>query len=143
MVYSSVRLLENTIVDIKGSVIFFSGLQLKLFKNARLTIGNGTYFSGPIVIHARENISIGENCCISWFYSILYSNCHEIDENSGIITKEVIIGNNVWIGNNVTILPGTSIENDAIIGAQSIVKGHYKSGGIYAGNPAKLISERH
>ncbi|OOV18765.1 hypothetical protein BXU10_03495 [Flavobacterium sp. LM4] len=130
-------------MDIKGSVIFFSGLQLKLFKNARLTIGNGTYFSGPIVIHARENISIGENCCISWFYSILYSNCHEIDENSGIITKEVIIGNNVWIGNNVTILPGTSIENDAIIGAQSIVKGHYKSGGIYAGNPAKLISERH
>lgn len=140
--YSSVRLLENTLLDIKGDVNFFSGLQLKLFQNARLSIGEGTYFSGPIVIHAKENISIGENCSIAWFCSIIDSNFHEIDEGSGILTKEVIIGNNVWIGNNVTILPGTIIEDNVIIGAQSIIKGYYKSNGIYAGNPAKLIRER-
>ena len=140
--YSSVRLLENTVLDIKGEVNFFSGLQLKIFRDAKVSIGDGTYFSGPNVIHAKENVSIGENCSISWNCTIIDSNFHEIDEGSGIITKAVSIGNNVWIGNNVTILPGAVIEDDVIIGAQSIVRGHCKSNGIYAGNPAKLIRER-
>lgn len=140
--YSSIRLLDNAAVSIKGKVNFFSGLQLKLFENARLSIGDRTYFSGPIVIHSKENISIGSDCSISWFCTIIDSNFHEIDTDSGILTKEVLIGNNVWIGNNVTILPGTIIEDNVIIGAQSMVKGHYYSNGIYAGNPARLIRQR-
>lgn len=140
--YSSIRLLTGASLNINGTVNFFSGLQLKLFDKAHLSIGNGTYFSGPVVIHSKENVTIGENCSISWYCTIIDSNFHEIDLGSGIITKEVIIGNNVWIGNNVTILPGTIIEDNVIIGAQSLVKGHFLEGGIYAGNPAKLIRQR-
>ena len=36
-------------------------------------------------------------------------------------------------------LPNTIIEDNVIIGAGSIVKGHIKANGVYAGNPVKYI----
>jgi acetyltransferase-like isoleucine patch superfamily enzyme len=49
------------------------------------------------------------------------------------------IGNNVFIGINTTILPNTTIDDNVIIGAGSLVKGHYKSNSVYGGVPAKYI----
>ena len=51
----------------------------------------------------------------------------------------IVIGNNVFIGINTTILPGTKIEDNVIIGANSLVKGEIKSNSVYAGVPAKFI----
>ncbi len=51
----------------------------------------------------------------------------------------VTIGDNVFIGINATILMGTTIGNDCIIGANSVVKGDFPDGVVIAGNPAKVI----
>lgn len=51
----------------------------------------------------------------------------------------VTIGDNVFIGMNATILMGTTIGNDCIIGANSVVKGDFPDGVVIAGNPAKVI----
>ena len=53
----------------------------------------------------------------------------------------VIEGNN-WIGANCTILPGTFIEEGAIIGAGSIVSGKIKSNSIYLSKKAEFAFER-
>lgn len=56
--------------------------------------------------------------------------------------KEIIIGNNVWIGMRTTILKGTQIGNDVIVGSGSLL--HKPINGnhlIIAGNPAKVIKE--
>lgn len=53
--------------------------------------------------------------------------------------KPIIIKNNVFIGYNVTILPGTVIEENTIVGANSLVKGTLKVNSVYAGNLIKLI----
>lgn len=140
--YSSIRLKERSRLLFKGEVNFFSGLSLKLFEDSYVEIGNGTYFSGPITLHSKEKIIIGENCAISWGCTIIDSNFHKIDYDADIITKAVNIGDRVWIGNGVIILPGTVIESDAIVGAGSVVKGHLLANGIYAGNPAKFIRYR-
>ncbi|MBV6550773.1 acyltransferase [Acinetobacter soli] len=140
--YSSIRLKENSRLIFKGEVNFFSGLSLKIFENACIEVDNGTYFSGPITLHSKKKIIIGKNCAISWNCTIIDSNFHKIDYDADIVTKEINIGDRVWIGNNVIILPGSVIENDVIIGAGSVVKGHLLENGIYAGNPAKLIRFR-
>lgn len=57
------------------------------------------------------------------------------------ITKEVIIGDNVWIGNNVIILKGITIGDNAIIAAGSVVTKNVETGTTVAGNPAKKIKE--
>lgn len=50
------------------------------------------------------------------------------------------IGNNVFIGVNTTVLPNTTIEDNVIIGAGSVVKGVCEANSVYAGLPAKKIS---
>lgn len=49
------------------------------------------------------------------------------------------IGDNVFIGMNATILMGTRIGNNSIIGAGAVVKGTFPDGSVIAGNPARVI----
>jgi acetyltransferase-like isoleucine patch superfamily enzyme len=53
--------------------------------------------------------------------------------------RKIIIGNNVYIGINVTILSGTKVGDNVIIGAGSLVRGELKSNSVYAGVPVKYI----
>ena len=46
------------------------------------------------------------------------------------------------IGNNVTILKGTNIGENSIIGVGSIVKGEFPENVIISGNPAKIIKNK-
>lgn len=64
----------------------------------------------------------------------LYEECKDID-----FIKQINIGNNVFIGINTIILPGTTIADNVIIGAGSVVKGQIEQNTVYAGIPAKFI----
>ena len=56
--------------------------------------------------------------------------------------KEIFIGKDVWIGANVTVLKCSYIEDGAIIGAKSLVKGKIEKNVIAVGIPAKEIKRR-
>ena len=51
----------------------------------------------------------------------------------------VTIGNNVFIGTKAVILKGTTIGDNCIVGAGSVVRGTFPDGVVIAGNPAKVI----
>jgi acetyltransferase-like isoleucine patch superfamily enzyme len=55
------------------------------------------------------------------------------------IVRSVFIEENCFIGANSTILGGTKIRKNSIIGAGSFVKGEFSVDSIIAGNPAKVI----
>lgn len=55
--------------------------------------------------------------------------------------REIIIEDNVWLGNYVTVLPGTIIGKNSIVGAGSIVKGIFPENVIIQGNPARIIKK--
>lgn len=122
----------------------------------------GVRFSGDI-----ENTGFIASSAV--FDSVVYANMIEIGENTIISTgvsflvhdysigtairsvrpitegemprflKEIKVGNNVFIGAKTIILPGTTIGDNTIIGAGSVVKGNIPSGVVIAGNPAKVI----
>lgn len=54
--------------------------------------------------------------------------------------KDIIIKKNVFIGANCTILPGTVIEKNCIIGAGTVIKGHIPENSIVIGNPSKIVA---
>lgn len=57
-----------------------------------------------------------------------------------IISKgPVIIGKNVWVGDKATILPGVTIGDGVIVGANSVVTKDVPSYSVVGGNPAKVI----
>lgn len=112
-----------------------------------ITIGENTKISNEysiIDLNAPCLISIGNNVFLTSGHTILTHDYSRsvIARNSGSVLGfggPVTIGNNVFVGMHTTILPNTIIEDDIIIGANSLVKGHLKSGYVYAGNPAKKI----
>ena len=55
--------------------------------------------------------------------------------------KPVVIGNNVWIGELCSVLPGVTIGENSIIGANSVVTKSIPANSIAAGNPAKVIKQ--
>ena len=53
----------------------------------------------------------------------------------------VVIGNRVFVGAGAIILPGSSIGDDAIVGAGAVVRGCVPPGSLVVGNPAKVVSD--
>jgi phosphonate metabolism protein (transferase hexapeptide repeat family) len=56
--------------------------------------------------------------------------------------KHVAIGNDVWIGHGAVVMPGVSIGNGAIVGANAVVTRDVPAYTIVAGVPAKKLRRR-
>lgn len=65
-------------------------------------------------------------------------NCFPGEIDGGIFGK-IKIGNNVFIGINSIILLNTSIGDNCIIGAGSVVRGQFPDDSVIVGNPAQVI----
>ena len=89
-----------------------------------LTIGNHVNITGPATILTHD---------YSW--SVIKGKTGEILGNE----KSVTIGNNVFIGWGATILCGTTIEDNVIIGAHAVVSGRVRCDSVWGGVPAKFI----
>lgn len=55
------------------------------------------------------------------------------------VRRRITVGNNVFIGMNTVILPGTTIGDNVIVGAGSVLRGTIESNSIMVGNPAVKI----
>jgi len=61
-------------------------------------------------------------------------------EIGGGIFGRIKIGNNVFVGTNCIILYGTTIGDNCIVGAGSVVRGQYPENSVIVGNPAKVVT---
>ncbi|KPU43690.1 maltose O-acetyltransferase [Oxobacter pfennigii] len=136
---SSLKINENTIIE--NTQVFLQG------DNTRVSIGKGTTILGCLffAVECDSNISIGEECMLSWGIEIRTSDWHsiyDIETNERInMQKSVYLHNRVWIGSYAVILKGVNIDSDSIVGTHSIVTKSVPSNCIVAGNPAKIIRE--
>ena len=129
-----------------------------------VTVGRGTYGTPEIVGAFSEQLTIGSFVSIAsgvkiilvnhdskavstypfrnvdWvkkeFRSIQYPDVHASSKGP------VVIGNDVWLGNSVVILPGVSIGDGAVIGAQAVVSKNVPPYAVAVGNPAKVVKYR-
>lgn len=65
----------------------------------------------------------------------------EADVDGGGIFGKITIGNNVFIGINCILLSNTTIGDNCIVGAGSVVRGHFPENSVIAGNPAQIVSK--
>ena len=102
-------------------------------KDSQVVVGDRCRVNGAY-IHARKQITIGEGCVIASGVNIIDSNGHvvkSLDRTKGMDEPmPVTIGRNVWIGMNATILKGTTIGDNSIVGAGAVVKGTYGAGSV-------------
>lgn len=125
-------------LNIQGNIRIAKGV--RLYVSGTLNMNHNTYINPNTIIIARNKVSIGEGCAISWNCQIIDDDYHEvIRANYHDNSKEIIIGDNVWIGTSVIILKGVHIGNNSIIAAGSVVTKSFPSNSLIGGNPAKLI----
>jgi acetyltransferase-like isoleucine patch superfamily enzyme len=49
------------------------------------------------------------------------------------------VGSNVYFGTNCTVLPGTRIGSNCVIGSGTVVRGEVADGSVVMGNPGKVV----
>ncbi|AJG97790.1 hypothetical protein LF65_01176 [Clostridium beijerinckii] len=132
---------ENSILKVNGKADIFKGSKVVVGKNAIMEIGNNTFINEHCKIVCQKSINIGSNCAIAWNVNIIDTDYHNVIIDNQIKTKEkpIVIGDHVWIGCNSTILKGTHISKNSVIGAGSVVSGNVDSNCLYGGVIANKI----
>jgi acetyltransferase-like isoleucine patch superfamily enzyme len=106
-----------------------------------IKIGINTMISlGAKLDVRRGEISIGDNCYITWGSVILsHDAAQDIIGQPAKSERKTVIENNVFIGVNSVILPGVHIAKGSIIGSGSVVTKNVPEYSIVVGNPARII----
>lgn len=101
---------------------FYANYDVVMLDGGRITIGNRVLF-GP---------KVG-----------LYTSNHLFDPTErqlgGCIAKPIRIGDQCWLAANVSVMPGVTIGENTIIGANSVVTHDIPANVIAAGNPCRVL----
>jgi len=114
----------------------------------KIIIGDNVAFNNDCHLGCIDKIEIGNNVL---FASKIYITDHYHGQISAEAIKvipvqrrlyskgPVVIKDNVWIGESVAIMPGVTIGENSIIGANSVVTNDVPENSVAAGVPAKVI----
>lgn len=121
-----------------------------VFSNAeRIEIGKGTNIGSRCHIwagHAQGRIVIGEDCLFGPEVMVTAAS-YRFNDGSPVTKQpmdeaDVTIGRDVWLGTRAVVLPGVTIGDGAIIGAQAIVRNDIPANAIAVGQPARVVGTR-
>ncbi len=113
-----------------------------VFSPWKIVIGENTMINEYAILDGRGGLKIGSNCSIS-MRSVVYTETHlTISPEFETYKAETTLKDGVWICYGAVVLPGSVLENNCIVGAQSVYKGKSEDRGVYIGNPASLVKIR-
>lgn len=163
-IYGQVYINENS--NIQNSEICGKDIQIgtnaKIFSahlNGKIKMGDFSSLWGPNIhlFAGTANIEIGSFCSIARGVSLqaynhnfkkttsYYIGANLFDEsweNENVYKGNITIKNDVWIGAECTILSGVTIDNGAVVAANSVVNSYIPPYAIVGGSPAKIIAYR-
>ena len=114
----------------------------------QINIGNRVSMNYNVHIGACNRIDIDDDVLIAsrvfitdHFHGTTDPGCTLLPPSNRILYSKgaVHICKNVWIGEGVAILPGVTIGENSIIGANSVVTKSFPANVVIAGNPAQIV----
>lgn len=160
----TLSVLLQYIINLLPDLFVFSpirALSLKIMgaKINRLTgliIRRGGFIEYPRNLILGRNVQINLNCYIGNNAIVEIGSHTRIAEGVKILTtfhrglnyfgKDVLrpvkIGSGVHLGVAAIVMPGTIIGENVLVAPGAVVSGVLRENGIYAGNPARLVSFR-
>ncbi len=131
----------NTHIELTGS-LHNIGKGMKIGNNVGLGT-HGHYGSGLGFVEIGDNTIFGNYVSLHPETHNFTDLCKPIREQ-GVKSKGGIkIGKDCWIGAKVTILDGTIIGDHCVVAAGAVVTGHFPSGVVIGGIPAKILRNIH
>lgn len=117
-------------------------------KDPEIIIGNNVSVTKDCYISCLDKVVIGDGTLIG-VGAFISDNAHgkntlkdlELPPNQRALFSKgpVVIGKNVWIGRNVCVMPGVTIGDYAVIGANAVVTYDIPPRSVAVGVPAKVI----
>lgn len=117
---------------------------------SRITIGSGTWIGQYNNLRASRDaeIRIGAGCLVSQFCTLVGTN-HSICRDQPIAAqgpdlsrRGIVIEDDVWLGAGSVVLPGVTIRQGAVVGANAVVTRDVPDFEIWGGVPATRIGVR-
>lgn len=143
--------MSRSIWEVSGDVIFKGktqlghGSKISVGNNGVLVVGDNFKINAESTIVAHRKVEFGNDCLLSWDVLIMDSDFHSLQDQEGNKineSKPISIGDHVWIGCRTTILKGTEIPSNCVIGANTVLSRKLeKQCAVYAGSPAKIVKE--
>ncbi|GAB3925964.1 WcaF family extracellular polysaccharide biosynthesis acetyltransferase [Mucilaginibacter myungsuensis] len=137
--------LKTKILRLFGATIG-SGLNIKpkvRIKNPwRLVVGNNCWIGESVWIDNLENVTIGNNVCLSQGAMLLTGN-HDFTVSSfPYRLGKIEIQDGVWIGAKSVVCPGVTCESHSILTVNSVATKNLSAWHIYGGSPSTFIKIR-
>lgn len=108
----------------------------------RIKIGEQSSIGNSSWVYALAPITIGRKCCIGDEVKLL-TGTHDVSSSRfALVTRPIVIGDNVWIATGAMVMPGVTIGEGAVIAAGSVVTKDVAPWTIVGGNPARHIKDR-
>ena len=111
-----------------------TGVRLKVIHGGEIYIDDFTAINYGCMFFSMKEIKIGKG--VEFGPNVLvYDHDHDFRSPNGLKDKKykkesVRIGDNCWIGANTVILRGTTIGNNCVVAAGSVLKGQYPDNSI-------------
>jgi acetyltransferase-like isoleucine patch superfamily enzyme len=140
-----------------ANVKVYTWTEFNIEPDGVVTIGDDSVLVGAVFMCA-ELITIGKRVVISYHVTIADSDFHPLDPEARrldaianapggdlskrppVVSRPVMIEDDVWIGIGAIILKGVRIGRGAKISAGSVVTRDVPAGANVAGNPARIIA---
>ena len=110
-----------------------------------MTVGDNFAVSGSTSFVCYKEITIGRDVQFAWDSLVMDSDAHKIYTSDGERMNEdkpIVIGDKVWLACQNTLLKGTKIGSNCVVGACSLLnKAYPEDGVIIAGSPARVVKQ--
>jgi putative colanic acid biosynthesis acetyltransferase WcaF len=108
----------------------------------RLTAGNDCWFGQNCWIDNLDQVTLGNDVCLSQGCYLCTGNHDWGDSAFGLITRPIVIHDGAWVGAMALICPGITLGEGAIASAGSVVVESIPRCEIHMGNPATFVRVR-
>jgi acetyltransferase-like isoleucine patch superfamily enzyme len=123
------------------------GANFKAFTHVRFSFGYNMHVGDGVVIHRhvlmddRGGIEIGNGSSVSDFANV-YSHSHDIVDGRIVNMPKTVIGTGARITYHATVLAGSHVADDSMVGAGSMLTRSTEPHWVYVGVPARKIKEK-
>ena len=125
------RIWQEPVFDDKGMTQWF----WRVLHPEKLKLGKNVQIGSFTVIDAMNGVDIEDEVQIGFGCSILSHS--SIDGKDG----RVVLGRNCRLGSNSVVMPGISIGQGAVVGANSFVNKSIPANEVWFGTPARFVKK--
>lgn len=141
-------------LDIIGGGQIVLGKRCQIHAGAKLltyggsiTLGDDVSLNPYTIAYGHGGLKIGSGVRIAAHTVLIPSNHNFQDKNrpifqQGETSKGIVVEDDVWMGAGVRVMDGVQVARGCVIAAGAVLTKSTEAFGVYAGVPARKISER-